>query len=403
MENLMKKMSLLALSVLLSGTVVLAPAALAQVAPANDAAMKNQAPLKQAAKVQAAIDKGLAFLKSKQLPDGGWNVAQEPPGISALVLKAFAQDPKSGPQADFVKKGYDRLFTYQVESGGIYKDMLANYNTAIAISAIAAAKNPEYKAHLDKAVTFLKTLQWSDTYTGEKGETLKDPKYAAHEGGFGYGRKSRPDLSNTQFSIDALHDAGLDPSDPAFKRAIEFLQRTQNRSESNDQKWSGDDGGFTYTPAGGGDSEAGFTTNAAGIKQPRSYGSMTYAGFKSLLYSGVTKDDPRVQAALDWIKSNWTMDENPGMAVEHPDQAQHGLYYYFHAMARAMRAYGEPVITDAKGTKHDWRNELSDKLISLQAADGSWTGDKRWMEDNPVLTTAYSVLALQEVQKALSR
>ena len=33
--------------------------------------------------------------------------------------------------------------------------------------------------------------------------------------------------------------------------------------------------------------------------------------------------------------------------------------------------------------------------------DGSWIGDKRWMEQNPVLVTAYVVLALQEAQADL--
>ena len=66
-------------------------------------------------------------------------------------------------------------------------------------------------------------------------------------------------------------------------------------------------------------------------------------------------------------------------------------------------AYGQPVITDAQGTPHDWRLELIDKLAALQQPDGSWAGEKRWMEDNPVLVTSYVVMALQEVQKDLEQ
>ena len=51
--------------------------------------------------------------------------------------------------------------------------------------------------------------------------------------------------------------------------------------------------------------------------------------------------------------------------------------------------------------KHDWRVELIEKLTSLQKPDGSWAGEKKWMEDNPVMVTAYCVIAIQEAQKDL--
>ncbi len=61
---------------------------------------------------------------------------------------------------------------------------------------------------------------------------------------------------------------------------------------------------------------------------------MTYAGLKSMIYAGLSHDDPRVKAAWDWITKNFTVDENPGMAALGPDSAQGGLYYYFYTMAR---------------------------------------------------------------------
>ena len=81
--------------------------------------------------------------------------------------------------------------------------------------------------------------------------------------------------------------------------------------------------------------------------------------------------------------------------------ARQGLYYYFYTFAHALDAYDEPVMTDVNGAKHDWRLELIAKIASLQREDGSFVGEKRWMEDNPVLTTAYVVLALQEAQRDL--
>ena len=47
------------------------------------------------------------------------------------------------------------------------------------------------------------------------------------------------------------------------------------------------------------------------------------------------------------------------------------------------------------------RHELITKLAASQHEDGSWSGNKRWMESNRVLVTAYAVLALQEAQRDL--
>jgi squalene-hopene/tetraprenyl-beta-curcumene cyclase len=113
-----------------------------------------------------------------------------------------------------------------------------------------------------------------------------------------------------------------------------------------------------------------------------------------------------VKAAWDWISKQYTVDVNPGFQTNDPkngDMSRYGLYYYYHTMARALNVYDEPIITDAKGVKHDWRVELADKLASLQKPDGSWTGEKKWFEDNGVLTTSYAILALQEIQQDLKQ
>ena len=358
-----------------------------------------------AAKAQQLMSKAATYLVSQQRPDGAWAPEMAPVGLNALVLKALVQTPGMDYRNPAVKKGYDKLLSFQLESGGIYKDSLASYNTAIAISALAAANNKDLRPNIDKAVEYLKNLQWSDKIAGPTGEKvdLSNPWY----GGWGYGGKSRgagrPDLSNTQMAIDALHDSGLKPDDPAYQSALKFVTRLQNASETNDQPWAGDDGGFVYGPSdnGKGESMAGEYAGADGKRMLRSYGSMTYAGLKSMIYAGLSKDDPRVKAAWNWLRSNWSLEENAGMRLGNPGNAKFGMYYYYHTLARALHAYGEPVVVDMQGNKHDWRVELIDKIATLQRDDGSWVGDKKWMEDNPVLTTAYVVLCLQEVTSSL--
>ena len=90
-----------------------------------------------------------------------------------------------------------------------------------------------------------------------------------------------------------------------------FVSRCQNlESEFNTTEFATkiNAGGFFYTPAAGGSSQAGKTPDG-GL---RSYASMTYAGLKSMLYAGLTKDDPRVKAATTWIRKFYSVEENPG-------------------------------------------------------------------------------------------
>jgi squalene-hopene/tetraprenyl-beta-curcumene cyclase len=358
-------------------------------------------------KAQTVLDKGLVYLKTLQQPDGSWQKAGEPPAVTALVLKCYMQDGKYDADDAFLEKGFDALFKNQKPDGGIYDNMLANYNTAIAISAIAAAQEGEYQPQLAKALAYLRKLQWTDTIDKTPGMEAKVvDKNNPYYGGFGYGKRERPDGSNMQIAIDALHDAGVKSDDPAYKAAVEFASRLQNRSESNDQKWAGNDGGFIYTDdpnaaANSGNSPAGEYTSPDGQKMFRSYGSMTYAGLKSMIYAGLSKDDPRVKAAWGWITKNWTFDENPGLKQGPGNAVEAGLFYYYQTAARALHAYGEPVVTDSQGNKHDWRIELIDKIASKQKPDGSWVGESKWMENNPTIVTSFAVLSLQEAMMDL--
>src|SRR5581483_3892471 len=120
-----------------------------------------------------------------------------------------------------------------------------------------------------------------------------DPKDLRY-GGVGYDAKSRPDLSNTHFMVEALLAAGVSKDDPAIKKALTFVSRCQNfKSEFNEQPFAakaGDDdkGGFVYNPLDQDNLKSDKRTADGGL---RSEGGMTYAGLKSFLYSGVSKDD----------------------------------------------------------------------------------------------------------------
>jgi squalene-hopene/tetraprenyl-beta-curcumene cyclase len=327
--------------------------------------------------VQALVDKGLAYLKQSQSPDGSFSAKTAGPGITALVVAALVRNGVS-PEEPVVKKALEYLEKKVQKDGGIYEKRLANYTTSVALMALSESnKNGKYDTIIKNASKFLKGLQ--------KEMDEKDANY----GGVGYDGKTRPDLSNTQMFIDGLLAAGVPKDDPAIQRALKFISRCQNLAgEQNDQPFAkkateDDKGGFTYNLDP--DDKRHKTANG-GL---RSLGGMTYAGLKSFLYAGVKKDDPRVKAAVNWIRRHYTLDENPGMG-------QQGLYYYYHVFAKALSALGEDRFEDAAKKKHDWRRELFDEIKKRQAANGSWINskDKQLGEGDPNLATAFAVLTL---------
>lgn len=338
---------------------------------------------------ERAVDRGLAYLAATQREEGGWEAfGQSHPAITALVVKAFAADDDYGAESAVVKRGLDFVLRFEQPDGGIYVagEGMRNYQTSVALMALAAVDAPAHKQALSKARQFLTKIQWDE---GE-GHNASSTWY----GGQGYGHHKRPDLSNTQLMLEALKQSGLPSDDPAFKKAMAFVSRCQMLSETNDQPFArgSDDGGFIYTPVNGGESKAG-TVVVEGRPRLRSYGSMTYAGFKSLLYAEVDHKDVRIQRAFDWIRRHYTLDTNPNMPQA---QSKEGLFYYYHVFARALHAWGEEIIVDKDGGPHRWRRELCAKLCDLQRADGSWVNEEdRWYEGNPHLVTAYAVLALQ--------
>jgi squalene-hopene/tetraprenyl-beta-curcumene cyclase len=170
------------------------------------------------------------------------------------------------------------------------------------------------------------------------------------------------------------------------------VSRCQNiKHEASDQPWAKkiDDGSFIYTAANKGATKVQDRPNKDGSLP--GYGSMTYAGIKSLLHCGLSKDDPRVQKALAWVRKHYTLEENPGMPRE---RAHWGLYYYYLTMAKCLEQVGD-VLEDAKGVKHDWRAELTAALAKRQRSDGGWANDSdHWMEKNEQLVTGYALITL---------
>ncbi len=326
---------------------------------------------------QQAVDRGLAYLQRVQETDGSWS---HYPATTALAVAAFLRNGHTELKDPVVSKGVQFLLASVKPNGAIYSDAnpataLPNYNTSLCLMALGLTHNVGYRTVIARAQAYLEHSQFDE----ESGIT---PSNAAY-GGIGYGsHPDRPDLSNLQMALESLKDSGVPGSAPVWKRAIVFLQRVQNRKESNDQDWAKegtDDGGFLYAPTGK-------TYSTEGPHA--SYGSMTYAGLKSYIYCGVSRDDPRAVAAWNWIRSHYTVTEHPGMGDT-------SLYYYYHTMAKTLDVFGRKMVVDTHGASHDWSHDLALQIASAQHPDGSWfNSNPRYWEDQPALVTSYSLITL---------
>ncbi len=341
-----------------------------------------------AAELKSVVGKAYEFLKRQQKANGSFAPPQAgEPGVTALTVAALVRNGYAATDP-VVAGGLKYLEAAIQTDGGVYNRGLANYTTCLAVMAFKDSNTGgKYDAVIGGATKFLRTLQFGTN----DDVAAPDAKF----GGAGYDKKGTrggPDLSNTHYFMEALLAGGASQDDPAVKKAIAFVSRTQNLpSEFNELPYAtkvadDDKGGFVYNPAAAADEKSDKRTAIGGL---RSEGGMTYAGLKSFLYAGVAKSDPRVQAALKWVRAHYTLTENPGMGAN-------GLFYYYHTFAKAMAAVGEDNFEDAKGIKHDWRQELFTTLKGMQQADGSWANQtsKAYLENLPELATAFAVLAL---------
>lgn len=328
--------------------------------------------------IDESIARGAKFLVANQSSDGFWSDKQMP-ALTALPVWALtnvSEDRVSGV-TNAIKKGVKYVLSTQRPDGGFYVPKpgrggsgLGNYNTSVCLSAL-------FESKISPATPLLKAREYiaSSQLTGD--DTMA--------GGFGYDKLSRrryADLSNTSYALDAMRRtesleefrAGAKRVDVNWDKALSFVDNLMKKDGP-------DAGGAAYndrTP------QAGTVTNAKNRVHLRAYGSMTYAAVLSMCHAKLDRGDPRVRDSLEYCRRNWSVNENPGMGNQ-------GLYYFYDIMARALSASGVEKVGE-----HDWKKELSAKLISLQKPDGSWFNDNnRFWESDPVLCTSFAILVLQ--------
>lgn len=345
--------------------------------------------------IDLALKRGVGWLAAHQNARGFWSDADHP-ALTALALLAIGHsDPAElSRYQQALESGFEFLRAQVQPDGGVYKSALSNYNTSLSLLAFVARGEARDASIIRNARAFVVGLQARDMVRPEL------------NGGIGYGpnavspKRQHPDLDNTLVALEALRaseavDATLEKSPPAasldWQAAIQFISRCQNLPEARAEgggAGGSDRGGFVYYP---GFSNAGEKVEADGSKALRSSGTMSYAGLLSFIYADIPRDDARIVAALDWLKANYTLKENPGLGEQ-------GLFYYYHLMAKALTVSGVDRVASAAGTRA-WKRELALELLNRQDRAGFWVNQTgRWMEKDPVLVTSYAVLTLERIR-----
>jgi hypothetical protein len=195
-------------------------------------------------------------------------------------------------------------------------------------------------------------------------------------GSWNYGdRGGMGDPSNTQFALLALgaaHDRGIEVDPQVFERSLSYWNDLIR------------DGGWAYP----GRSNSGSMT-CAGIasiiiaRGRLGSGSAPVDGDQIQCCGAQLDDNDPVEAGLNWLARNFTLQVNPG-------GSEHTLFYYLYALERVGRLSGRRFLGD-----HDWYREGAARLLGMQDQfQGFWMGSGAL--ENQEIATSFALLFLSK-------
>jgi len=344
---------------------------------AQDPKAKAQGPKVDEAKVEIAIRKGIAYLRTKVAalaPEDG-NRPHE------LVLWTFVRAGLREGDPDF-----QTLFKRMMES-----ELERTYNVALQAMILEEIDRVKYQPRIWQCAQFLvdnqsKPGDWAygdpTTINAKDVPTVTPTKKGAPSA---KGAKPPPvrkvpvkkqrdglkpwgDNSNSQYAalgLRACHDAGiLIPAE-----VIEAAIARWRQAHLKDKGW-----------------------NYRGQPEPESYGSMTAGAIGSLaiylyMLNKPWMTDKDLTAGMEWLAENFTVTENP----KKKDSPPH--YYYF---LYALERLGALSLVDKIGS-HEWYPEGANVILESQQADGSWKHKDR----NDLRDTCFAILFLRRATRPL--
>lgn len=397
---------------------------------------------KVAAASKKAVDYFLGMFNNPDVKKGGWGPkTQCTIGYNALVLGGLlrAYEPQKPALTPAIKDTIDWLLSAGIQDpDGAFVSKPrgdAVYETAVAVRALVAAHaldaeyckatwGEKFSQAVMRGRDYLLITQIDETpEPGAAGDVAvngaDDEKFGKCFGGWPYGRAMRPgkapaNMSTSNLAAEALFEAEAVTGDTdgrgkkAREKLLNFLRSNHNLHEFDGKPYNnkeidplegdgtkvmpGNDGGAMYSP---GVSKAGYAEGQGGMKIAKSYGSMTYALLRMYHMAGLTKNDPRVVKAFEWLTraENFTFASNAGMPA---DQQFQGLYYFLYTAAYTLKWRNESVIADSNKEAHDWRADLAAVLLKQQKDTGEWVNPSadRWDEAMPQVATGWALAAL---------
>jgi hypothetical protein len=318
---------------------------------ADDSPAQEQSPTRQIEstfqkdRTDAALDKAIAYLISRQRNDGAVCDKQNDTTMTSLAVMAMAgvgiqpadptsegramknalafvlRDDRQDPQGYFGQRDGSRMYGH-----GITTLML----TEMLGMGVDEEQDRLIHERCRKAIDLILSSQ-------------KHPKSHMYRGGWRYEPNSADaDLSATVWQLMALRSAkndGLEVPAAAIHEAVEYLRRsyasTLDRNGMPDKRASG----FCYTP---GQNSPSYTMTAAGLLAMQVCGEY---------------ESPLVAGAADWL-------------LAHPPKWKerfffYGTYYYAQGMYQRGGEHAETA-----------RTLVENVLLEKQAGDGSWLAEE---------------------------
>jgi hypothetical protein len=317
-------------------------------------------------KIDAAIDKGVAYLIRHQNRDGSWSAHTGPTGhrsydlgITALgaytLLKAGLSDDHPAVKRALIRlKAAIPRYTHEPTQ------VLQTYDAGCMLMAFEAAHDKSYLIPMQAVLKEL--LSWQ-------------------KGTWSYGKGGTRDLSNTQYAVLGLRAcelAGLAIPPDVYLKLYEETLKYQEELKWVDRPPDAEPvksaktttvqagkvplGGFRYRV---GDSNAEFM---------KTTGSMTAAGVataaicRQMLRGKLDAKAEKTlrdaeQGGVVWLARNFSVKENPGKKASQYE-------YYLYGLERV----GSILDVEYIGAR-PWYLEGAAELVARQAASGSWGGE----------------------------